>query len=93
LPVPKYQATTNNKKGNSLNSPSVAGLIGDALNTFNDKSESQGFDNDNFFFAAPASPVRQAKDAMRDGCSTKKKIFGLLSGKKKKSKGLYLLDD
>ena len=87
LPVPKYQATTNNKKGNSLNS------LGDALNTFNDESENQGFDNDNFFFAAPASPVRQAKDAMRDGCSTKKKIFGLLSGKKKKSKGLYLLDD
>jgi hypothetical protein len=101
LPVPKYQATANNKKGNSLNSPSVAGLIGEqeemkfdqgsALNT--DKSGNQGLDNENFFFAAPTSPVRQAKDAMREGCSTKKKIFGLLSGKKKKSKGLYLLDD
>ena len=102
LPVPKYQATAN-KKGNSLNSPSATGLIkeqedvkfdqGSALNIFNDKSENEGFGTDNFFFAAPTSPLRQAKDAIREGCSAKKKIFGLLSGKKKKNKGLYLLDD
>jgi hypothetical protein len=31
---------------------------------------------------------------MKDGGSTKKKILGLLSGKKKRQKkGLYLLDD
>jgi hypothetical protein len=97
--VGKSLQATANKKGNSLNSPSVAGLIGEQEDmkfdqgSANDKSGNQGFDNDNFFFAAPTSPVRQAKDAMREGCSTKKKIFGLLSGKKKKSKGLYLLDD
>ena len=59
---------------------------------FGDQVGNDGFNND--FFGAPASPVRQAKDAMKDGGSTKKKILGLLSGKKKKqSRGLYLLDD
>ena len=60
---------------------------------FGDHSGPECFNND-FFFAAPASPVRQAKDAMKEGGSTKKKILGMLSGKKKKqNRGLYLLDD
>ena len=50
--------------------------------------------NNDFFFAAPASPVRQTKDAMKEGGSTKKKILGLLSGKKKRqNRGMCLLDD
>ena len=59
---------------------------------FSNQSGPECFNND-IFFAAPASPVRQEK-VVKEGGSTKKKILGLLSGKKKKqSRGLYLLDD
>ncbi len=89
LPAPKYQAAA---KGNAKSSDQSSAM----MNTFSDEPGlSECFDND-FFFAAPASPVRQAKDVLKEGGgSTKKKILGLLSGKKKKqqNKGLYLLDD
>ena len=84
FPSTKYQAAA---KGNAKFDQ------GTTMNTFSDKSGAECFDND-FFFAVPGFPVRQAKDAMKEGGSTKKKILGLLSGKKKKqNKGLYLLDD
>jgi len=84
LPAPKYQAALK-----------VVAMSGQstAMNTASDEPETQCF-GDDFFYPAPESPVRQARDVMKDGGSTKKKILGLLSGKKKRQKkGLYLLDD
>ncbi len=64
-------------------------------NDFFSNQSGNNFFNDAFFSAAPGSPVRQAKVAMKENGSTKKKILGLLSGKKKKkqNRGLYMLDD